>query len=187
MAKKPVPAKPVPVESAKPAKKPYCFVSYSTREPHVLILIECIQIVFREHFQVVLTPSALESGASQRDQITALIDGCKFSIVVLDGLRPNVVFEYGILHGKGIPVILLKEKNSEVDIRGYYDNVPDLSISPVLLNLDRQFSDVKDVNYRTWDRFSIKETVKVILEEYRKKKSALGAGYIDIKEPPLWL
>jgi hypothetical protein len=176
-------------EQAKPAelaKKPYCFVSYSTREPHVQILLDCIQIAFGPHFKVELTPSALESGASQRDQITKLIDACTFSIVVLDGLRPNVVFEYGIIHGIGKQVILLREKNSEVDIKGYYENVPDLSISPVSLNLDRQFSDVKDINYRTWDRFSIKETLKAILEEYGKKKSALGAAYIDIKEPNLW-
>jgi nucleoside 2-deoxyribosyltransferase len=79
-----------------------------------------LRIVVGKHFKVELTPSALESGASQRDQITALIEGCAFAVVILDGLRPNVVFEYGILHGRNKPVILLKGEKATVDIRSFY-------------------------------------------------------------------
>jgi hypothetical protein len=61
-------------------------------------------------FDLRLTPSALESGASQRAQINDLIKGCSFAVVVLDGLRPNVTYEYGLLDAHDKPVILLKKE-----------------------------------------------------------------------------
>ncbi len=165
--------------------KPYCFVSYSTRERHVQILIECLGIVFTPHFEIKLTPSALASGSSQRDQITSLIEKCAFAVVSLDGLRPNVVFEYGIIHAAGRPVILLKERDSTVDVRGYWRDTAKLSFTPIAIDLDSQFSDVKDVNCAIWSRFSVSETVKLVWKEYGKNKGKI-AGYIDIEEPKLW-
>ncbi len=50
-----------------------------------------------------------------------------FGVVVLDGLRPNVVFEYGVLHELTKPVILLKEKNAILDI----DLPDDTQLKPV--------------------------------------------------------
>ncbi|HEV2424923.1 MAG TPA: hypothetical protein VGZ29_08855 [Terriglobia bacterium] len=168
----------------RPVKTPFCFVSYSTREPHVEALIECIEIVMSPHFNVVRTPSALQSGASQRDQITTLIKESSFGIVVLDGLRPNVVFEYGIMHGLGKPVILLKAENARVDLTSFLSDSLDLKIAPVKLDIDQQFSDVKDVYYGEWRRFEVKGTVRRVLEEYRKKKDEI-TGWVEIQEPRL--
>ncbi len=105
-----------------PATKPYCFVSYSTQEAHTQILIDCLRIVFTPHFDVTLTPSALESGASQRERIASLIEHCDFAVVILDGLRPNVIFEYGIIEGKNRPVLLFKE--TEVGFSVIRDTIP---------------------------------------------------------------
>lgn len=163
---------------------PSCFVSYSTREPHVGLFIECVEIALEPHFTVEGTPSALQSGASQRDQITQLIRDCIFGIVVLDGLRPNVVFEYGVMHGMGKPVILFKEAEAQIDIRSLFERDPDLPVAPVALELDKHFSDVKDVNCAEWNRFEIRGTVRRIWEEYRKKKKEIP-GYIEIPEPAL--
>jgi hypothetical protein len=167
------------------ARKLYCFVSYSSREPHVQILVECLRILFYRFYEVVLTPSGLESGASQRQQISDLIRDCAFAVVVLDGLRPNVVFEYGMLHAMGKPVILLKEEEAQVDIRSFFKGGPELAVSDVLIDMDSQFSNVKDLFYATWRRFRIQETVRSVWEEYRKKKEQI-AGYADIPEPKLW-
>jgi hypothetical protein len=162
----------------------YCFVSYSTREPHVNVLIECLRIVFTPHFEVKLTPSALLSGASQRDQITKLIDSCSFAIVALDGLRPNVIFEYGIIHGENKPAMLFVESEAEVDIRGFFRDPPSLGVGSVRVDLDTQFSDVKDVHYRTWRRFEIASTARAVWEEYGKKNYEMQ-DFIEIPEPRL--
>jgi nucleoside 2-deoxyribosyltransferase len=155
------------------ATAPYCFLSYSSKEPQIGILIPCLWIAFSPHFELKLTPSALESGASQRAQIVELIKGCTFAVVALDGLRPNVTFEYGLLEALNKPVILLKEKDATVDIRSYLGDAVTLGVTSPKLTVDSHFSNVKDLNYAEWNRLDPAGTVKLILQEYRKKKSKL--------------
>ncbi len=138
-------------------------------------------MVFKGRFEMKITPSALQSGSSQREQITDMIGGCSFAVVCLDGLRPNVVFEYGVLHGKNIPIMLFKEAEAQVDIKGFVRESTGLGIGSFPLDVDLQFSDVKDVNYATWNRFEVANTVKLIWGEYRKKKNEIK-GYIEIPE-----
>jgi hypothetical protein len=160
-------------------------VSYSTREEHVPVLIDCLRIVLGPHFEVKLTPSALESGASQREQIKALIEGCSFAIVILDGLRPNVVFELGLIDAKDKPLILFKEAEAFVDIQGLYASPPaELKINASPVNLDTQLSNLKDLYHAPWNRFDVKGTLKLVWEEYRKKKSEIER-YVEIPEPNL--
>jgi hypothetical protein len=165
-------------------QKPSYFVSYSTKEPHVKLLIECLRIVFDRYFEMKITPSALQSGSSQREQITDIIGRSSFAVVCLDGLRPNVVFEYGILHGRNIPAMLFKEADAQVDIKGLVRESARLSIDSFPLDLDLQFSDVKDVNFATWNRFEVANTARLVWDEYRKKKDEIK-GYIEIPEPTL--
>lgn len=177
--------KPAPARPTASTSRPYCFVSYSTREAHVPLLIDCVKIILGSHFDVKLTPSALESGASQRDQIISLIDGCSFAMVILDGLRPNVVFELGLIQGKNKPVLLFKEADAVVDIQGLYSSpAAELRVNAPAINLDTQLSDVKDVNYATWTRFDLKGTLKLIWQEYSKKRDVIR-GYVEIEEPNL--
>jgi hypothetical protein len=155
------------------SKGPYCFISYSTREPEVALLIEAIQAVFSRSYEIQLTPSALESGTSQLLQIEDLIKDCTFSIVVLDGLRPNVVFEYGLLRGYKRPIILLKEPFARVDVLGFWADRITLGANIPQIDVDKHFSDVKDQAYAKWNRLSFKETVTTLWEEYEKKKSKI--------------
>ncbi|SRR5260370_26700885 len=168
-----------------PTSRRYCFVSYSTREAHVPILIDCVKIVIGPHFEVKLTPSALESGASQRDQIISLIEGSAFAIVILDGLRPNVVFELGLIQGKNKPVLLFKEAEAVVDIQGLYSNPPaELRVNPPTVNLDTQLSDIKDINHAPWKRFDLQGALNLVWKEYSKKRDVIP-GYVEIEEPSL--
>lgn len=165
--------------------RPYCFVSYSSREPHVPILFPCLWIALASNFDLRLTPSALESGADQRSQIIDLIEKCSFAVVVLDGLRPNVTYEYGLLEAYGKPVILLKEQSATVDLNSLVGTVNPGVASPAL-NIDSHFSDVKGVNYAVWNRLEPAATVKIIWQEYKKKKSKIR-DYVEIKEQGLWV
>jgi hypothetical protein len=165
--------------------KPYCFVSYSTREAHVQIMVDCLRIVLGNHFEVRLTPSALESGASQHDQILSLIEDSAFAIVILDGLRPNVIYELGLIQGRKKPVLLFKEAESVVDIKGLYSNPPaELGVNYPPINLDTQMSDIKDLFCAKWLRFDLKNTVNSVWLEYNKKRDAIP-GFVEIEEPLL--
>jgi hypothetical protein len=162
--------------------RPYCFVSYSSREPHVNLLLECVGILFSGHYKIEITPSGLIAGASQRDRITELIAGCSFGIVCLDGLRPNVTFEYGMLHAQNKPVILMREKDAEVDIRGFLRDTVGSPFEAVRLDINTQFSNVKDVNYATWHRYSFTRTMSTLWEEFSKRKTDIRP-YIEIPKP----
>ncbi len=149
------------------------------------ILIDCVKIILGPHFEVKLTPSALESGASQREQIISLIEGSAFAIVVLDGLRPNVVFELGLIYGKNKPLLLFREAEAIVDIQGLYSKPPaELRVSSPAVNLDTQLSDIKDINYALWKRFDLEGTLNLVWLEYSKKREVIP-GYVEIKEPSL--
>jgi hypothetical protein len=166
--------------------RPYCFVSYSSRESHVNVLFPCLWIALSQTFDLRLTPSALESGTSQREQILSLVGGCSFAVVVLDGLRPNVTYEYGLLDAYGKPVILLKEKTASVDIKSLIGETVNLAVDAPALNIDSHFSDIKDVNYAEWSRTDPAGAVRVIQQEYKKKKSRIKDS-VDLEEPDLWL
>jgi hypothetical protein len=164
---------------------PYCFVSYSMREPHVPVLIDCLRIALGAHVKVKLTPSGLESGAPMREQIVSLIESCSFAIGVLDGLRPNVVYELGLIHAKKKPLILFKEAEALVDIHGLYASpTAELKINAPLVNLDTQLSNIKDIYYANWNRFDVKGTIHTVWLEYGKKRVEID-GYIEIPEPTI--
>jgi hypothetical protein len=168
-----------------PRRQPYCFVSYSTREAHVQILLDCLGIVLSPHFEIKLTPSALASGASQHNQILSLVEDSAFAVVILDGLRPNVIYELGLIQGKRKPVLLFKEAESVVDIKGLYVNPPaELSVNQPPIDLNTQMSDVKDLNYARWERFDLKGTLKLVWQEYNKKRDVIQE-FVQIEEPTI--
>lgn len=130
------------------------------------------------------TPSVLQSGVSQLSQITEAIKSSEFAIVVLDGLRPNVVFEYGLLRAMEKPVIVLKERNARVDLEGYSTAAG--TVTPELkLNVDMHLSNIKDINYAEWDRLDPQSSLETIASEYEKKRSAIPS-YSSILVPQLW-
>lgn len=52
--------------------------------------------------------------------VEQLASQCPLGIVILDGLRPNVLFELGILFGKNKPIIVIQDEEAKVSIKSYY-------------------------------------------------------------------
>jgi hypothetical protein len=168
----------------KSAEEPFYFVSYSTGEPQIALLVECLEIVFRKHFKIKLTPSSLEVGKSQHDVILDQIRRSAFGVVCLDGLRPNVIFEYGAMKGANKGVLLLKEATATVDIAHFFAGAASLALPPPAIDMDKHFSNTKDRFYKTWNRFELKNTVKTIWESYKELRNEID-GYVEIPEPKL--
>lgn len=183
--KKPLGATPAaPAALPASATKPFYFLSYSTGEPQIRLFTECLEMIFRPHFDVKKTPGSLAVGESQHDAIIRHVKGCAFGVVCLDGLRPNVIYEYGALRGVGKPILIFKEATAVVDIAHFFGDVVNLGVAPPPINLDKQFSNTKDVFYETWNRFEIRETVKKIWDAYEKAFKG-QSGYMQIPEPKL--
>jgi hypothetical protein len=164
-------------------KLPY-FLSYSTGEAHIKLFTECLDIVFGNYFARQSTPEMLQTDKSQHDAIVHSIQTCAFGVVCLDGLRPNVIFEYGAMRGANIPVLLFKEEDARVDVRHFFDAAGLVLPESPSIAVDQHFSDAKDRFYASWNRFEIATTVGTIWQEYSKKKADIPR-FKEIPEPKL--
>lgn len=173
-----------PQESNK--SKPDFFFSYSTAETTNVLLSTLLWVVFHEKYEVHLTPSALTSGASQLQKIEGEISSCSFGVVCLDGLRPNVIHEWGFMRGQGKPVILLKKEDATVDVRHFIrESAPQLQNPSLDMNV--HVSNLKDINYTLWYPLDPQKSVNGIWQEYVKiREQFSSAGLVGVEEPHLW-
>jgi tetratricopeptide (TPR) repeat protein/nucleoside 2-deoxyribosyltransferase len=77
----------------------------------------------------------------------SLADQCALGIVVFDGFRPNVIFEYGYLRGKGKVVLPIKHKSASIAVRSLYalgDSVDEREIKNRTGLTLSQFSNLKE-------------------------------------------
>ncbi len=54
-------------------------------------------------------------------QISEGLSKADYVIYVLDGMRPNVLYELGIAHPLGKPSVLLWKKTADIEIRAPFD------------------------------------------------------------------
>lgn len=167
--------------------KPTLFFSYSTAEQTNVLLSMVVWVVFHAQYKVLLTPSALTSGHSQLEEIENQISNSAFGVVCLDGLRPNVVHEWGFMRGRSKPVILLKKEGATVDVRHFVGaSVPELVNPP--LEMNNHLSNLKDINYAQWYPEDVPKSAKAIWEEFNKmkKKKTGQPDLLDVDEPHIW-
>lgn len=69
------------------------------------------------------------SGEDYLNKIIELTDKCVLAIVILDGFRPNVLFEFGLLRGKLKPVIILKSKRAVINIKTLFRTTQDSGLT----------------------------------------------------------
>ncbi len=157
-----------------------CFVVFSSREEHVEVVIDCAETVFQEtnKYEVLRLDQRLKSGDSQYAELTDLLSSCCFAIVILDGFRPNVLFEYGILKGLGKPCIVLMDDKATVDIQGFLpSDVQEMPLAPAI-DMDRHFSDVKDRFYLRYDRNKPKQIRATLQAEYTKLEKDIEGKFL---------
>lgn len=172
-------------QPAAPGKADF-FFSYSTAEQTNSLLSTLLWSVFHNVYNIRITPSALTSGASQLSKIEKEISESAFGVVCLDGLRPNVIHEWGFMRGHGVPVILLKRDGATVDVRHFIrESAPQLE-NPVL-DMNVHVSNLKDINYAKWFPDDPPKSAKAIWDEYEKLRTELtGRKLLAVEEPRLW-
>jgi tetratricopeptide (TPR) repeat protein len=162
-----------------------CFIVFSSREPHVEIIIDCVEAVFQTlgKYKIIRLDEHLSSGDSQYIELKDQLATCSFAIVVLDGLRPNVLFEYGILKGLGKPCIVLLEEKATVDIQGYSLSKTQPSRPAPLVDMDKHFSDVKDRFYVRYNKNKPKQIRTTLKKEYSKLKKQIEDAFLHVIFP----
>jgi len=122
-------------------------------------IIECIKQVMDEFgIEVKTLSSSIRPQESQYQKILEVLKGCIVGIVILDGLRPNVIFEYGILLGLDKPVIAFKDEDAVINVESLYtDNdskqkLKEARIENPKLDIDKHLSDIKDLHWISYNR-----------------------------------
>lgn len=125
-----------------------CFIVYSSREPHIEIAIDSIESVLESKGKYEVKRLATDgiSGHSQYSQLMEYLNKCALAVIILDGLRPNVILEYGILIGLNKPCIVLLEENANIDICSLLKN-NDETAHVAKIDIDKDISDIKDQMY----------------------------------------
>lgn len=71
----------------------------------------------------------IRSSEDYLDTLESLVDESALILVILDGFRPNVLFEFGYALSKRKPVIVLKSKDATINIKTLFRNTTDSGVS----------------------------------------------------------
>jgi tetratricopeptide (TPR) repeat protein len=141
-----------------------CLLVYSDRR-HVeyinTILSSLESVLRRRGFKPQRLGQEIRSGEDYLEKLTDLIQMSVLGVVVLDGFRPNVLFEFGFLKGSGKPTIVLMCKEACVSVRTLYascgqsgltESAFERRLRDPRLDLSRHFSDFggKHVSRMDW-------------------------------------
>ena len=110
------------------------------------------QTLIEEGFKIRLLSDEARDLTRYVDEFAKIANECVYGVVVLDGLRPNVVLEFGILIGLKKPFTLLKSKDAEISVKTLYpDNLVSDSICKQCSGLTvKQFNDLRNPKLRLW-------------------------------------
>lgn len=175
----------IPLKLEETDKTRFCFVVFSSKEEHIEIVIDCVERVIKEkeNYEVKRLDNSLKSEDSQYKELTDLLSECSFGVIILDGLRPNVLFEYGILKGLEKPCIVLLEEKANVDVINYFPEDKDIEIKNPKVDADKHFSDIKDRFYVRYNKNKPKEIRDKIKKEYSKLEKDIDDEFIRMIFP----
>ena len=104
---------------------PRAFIVYSSIN-HVSYIEDILKVVDSVLKSLDITPfllrNQIKAGELYSLAIQAMVTESDLGIVILDGLRPNVAFEYGLLSMKNIEIIPLKKFDAKVSVKSLYYN-----------------------------------------------------------------
>ncbi|MBK8218918.1 MAG: hypothetical protein IPK71_34750 [Myxococcales bacterium] len=129
----------------------------------------------RFQVEIVFDETTMQPGSTILQQLYVALQACDLTVVLLDGLRPNVVFEYGLVLGmieaKGEAlsrVLGLHATDATVLVRNYFELPtraptlagPDVGVINPPLDISRHFSDISGLFVHRYDRHQIIHTVR---------------------------
>ena len=101
-----------------------CLIVYSEREhvDYIYPMLSLIENVLRDKgFKPLRLGDEIRSGEDYLEKLEILIEDCILGVVIFDGFRANVLFEFGFLKGRNKPTILLQSRDAYVSVRTLYE------------------------------------------------------------------
>ena len=174
----------IPLEIKSKESRRTCFIVYSSKEPHIDITLDAIETVLESTGKY--DPKRLSlhgvSGHSQYSQLLDFLNKCALSIIILDGFRPNVIFEYGILVGLRKPCIVLLEQEATIDLKSFLKTT--VKKPPIaFIDMDKDFSDVKDQMYVKYKYSDPKNLREILGKELIKVEPLVEEAFMKLVFP----
>ncbi len=100
-----------------------CIIIFSD-EKHVeyinTVLSYMESILKTEHFRPQRLGDEIRSTEDYLETLENMVEKCVLGVIILDGFRPNVLFEFGFLKGREKPIIILQSKDAYINIKSLY-------------------------------------------------------------------
>ena len=100
-----------------------CFIVFSDR-PHVdhiyPLLSEIERVLRSKGFNPIRLGDEIRSTEDYLERLEGVVQDCALGVVVFDGFRPNVLFEFGFLKGRQKPIIVVQSKDACVCVKTLY-------------------------------------------------------------------
>lgn len=100
-----------------------CIIIFSD-EKHVEYINTVISymesILKTEHFRPQRLGDEIRSTEDYLKTLENMVEKCVLGVIILDGFRPNVLFEFGFLKGKEKPIIILQSKDACINVKSLY-------------------------------------------------------------------
>jgi tetratricopeptide (TPR) repeat protein len=175
-----VSSRPESVSLSEIFKGKICFVVHPDGKyvDYIKHVIENIEQVMGE-FNVTAETlgNAIGSQESNFEKVLELSKKCILGVVILDGLRPNVLFEYGLLKGLEKPIIALKDEDAYISVEGLCLNEKlkekIQKLGNPKLDVDKHLSDVKDLHCIKYDWREPEKFKEILKEQFIKNKDGI--------------
>ena len=137
-----------------------CFLIYSTREQHIPKGIDRLTEVLSNelNFSVIKLDEARIGGTQLLPDILKYTKECTMSIVLLDGLRPNILLELGMILAFGTPCIILIERTARINISSFISDIGRKSklIPKIKIDVTKHISDISNIS---WNQYTVQDDI----------------------------
>ncbi|MFA7255385.1 MAG: hypothetical protein WC133_04740 [Candidatus Omnitrophota bacterium] len=135
-----------------------CFLIYSTRENHVPKVIErlCDVLSNELNYFPIKLDEARVGGTPLLVDILKYTRECDIGIVILDGLRPNVMLELGMALANDTPCIILKEQDANINVESLISDAGRTSKTAPKIKIDIS-KHVSDISNISWNEYSLQD------------------------------
>jgi tetratricopeptide (TPR) repeat protein len=130
------------------------------------------------NFLVIKVDEARVAGTQLLPDIIRYTKECDLGIVILDGLRPNVVLELGMILACQTPCIILVEKEAEINVGSLLKDIKkdSKSVPKIKIDVQKHISDISNVSWNVYDlqddidfRKQVRSEVKKLIPVISKK------------------
>jgi tetratricopeptide (TPR) repeat protein len=173
-----------------------CLVIYSDKAhvEYIYALLDQIDLVLEKNgFNPKRLGDEIRSSEDYLEKLETIVNNCSLGLIILDGFRPNVLFEFGYLKAKNKPIIILKSDDAAINIKTLFRETSDSGLTSKQfrglcnpkVDVSFHLSDfagkhVSKIDWKTQEKDPLHPS-QVLLKEINKKKREIIDETIRIK------